>query len=139
MKGKAKKPLVFLTIFASIGMGLGFALGNYVYLILALNELLGYSVRFCSLLIYCAVCVILWLVVEPEKIKPLAYILSAFIFGSATTLMFSNYTSYALGTRASDLVTWNTASSGALIGVSLFSFESISLIINGKLFSLGNT
>ena len=82
MKGKAKKPLVFMTIFASIGMGLGFALGNYVYLILALNELLGYSVRFCSLLIYLAVIVILWLVVEPEKIKPLAYVLSAFIFGS---------------------------------------------------------
>ena len=27
-----KKPMVFLTIFACIGIGLGFSLGNYVYL-----------------------------------------------------------------------------------------------------------
>lgn len=32
IKGPLKKPLIVLTIFATIGMGLGFALGNYVYL-----------------------------------------------------------------------------------------------------------
>lgn len=46
--------------------------------------------------------------------------------------MLSNYGSYIFGTRSKDLTYWNFGSSGALIGVSLFSFESISLIINGK-------
>lgn len=82
MKGRSTKPIIFLSIFASIGMGLGFALGNYVYLILALNNLFGLSLRLCSLGIYLFVLVILWLVVEPEKIKPVAYILTCFIFGT---------------------------------------------------------
>ena len=86
-----------MTIFASIGMGLGFALGNYVYLILALNELFGFSVRICSLIVYLAVVVILWLVVEPEKIKPIAYVLSAFIFGSG-----KNFTKISLTQNSDD-------------------------------------
>ncbi len=85
MKGKATKPIIFLSIFASIGMGLGFALGNYVYLILAINNHFGLSTRLCSIIIYCGIVVILWLVVEPEKIKPVAYVLTAFIFGSGNS------------------------------------------------------
>jgi len=50
--------------------------------------------------------------------------------------MLSNYGSYLFGSHAHDLNFWKTGPSGALIGVSLFSFESISLIINGKTESL---
>lgn len=103
MKGKAKKPIVFMSIFASIGMGLGFALGNYVYLILALNELLGLSLRLSSTLIFLVNVIILWRVVEPEKIKPLAYILSAFIFGSGKNCSLFNRKDHLLMIESYDI------------------------------------
>lgn len=72
------------------------------------------------------------MIVEPEKIKPVAYVLSFFVFGSASTLMLSNYLKAGFGTRDKplELNYWDVKESGLLIGVSLFSFESISLIIN---------
>lgn len=82
LTGPFKNPIVLLTIIATIGMGLGFALGNYVYLVKALNEILGFSERTCSFLIYLIIFGLLVVIVEPEKIKPLAFLLSFFIFGS---------------------------------------------------------
>ena len=148
LSGKGRKKCVtFLTIFASIGIGIGFALANYVYMILALKELLNWNTRGCSFLIFCALVIILWKVVEPERIKPIAVVLSLVIFGSgkiqvsevtqsACLLAFTNLANYVFSKRASDIVYWDISHSGGLIGLSLYCFESISSIINGNSFPL---
>jgi glucan phosphoethanolaminetransferase (alkaline phosphatase superfamily) len=88
LSGKGRKKFVtFLTIFASIGIGLGFALANYVYLILALKELLNWNTRACSFLVFCVLIIILWKVIEPERIKPIAIVLSLIIFGSGNNFL----------------------------------------------------
>lgn len=57
-----------------------------IFLVKALKELLGLHENICSLLIYAVVFVLLLVIVEPEKIKPIAYVLAAFIFGSGNLL-----------------------------------------------------
>jgi len=101
----------------------------------SLVELFQITSSLASSLIYLILLFILFVVVEPEKIKPIAYILAAFILGSACTLMIYNFSVFAF--RAGSVGhhveynLWNTERAGLLIGVSLFSFESISSIING--------
>ena len=95
-------------------------------------EVFECEAKLCSSIIFLVCLVLLYVIVEPEKIKPLAYILSLVIIGSASTLMFNNYFHYLFGARAQHLTYTQFRDSGLLIGVSLFSFESINVVINGE-------
>lgn len=135
IRGPLNKPLVGLTIFSSIGIGLGFALGNYVYLVKSIEEITGMGSWACSGLVWIVLLFLLKLIIEPEKIKPLAFLLSFFILTSACLLLFHNFWSFFSGkVRLSEKKYWDTQPSGLLIGVTLFSFESISSIINGTFY-----
>lgn len=133
--GPMRMPLTVLSIFANAGMSTGFALGNYVYLIKSVIELTGFSVLVSSTFICLFMMLLLKLIVEPEKIKPVAYVLTVFIVGSASTIMVFNYSDYLTnyGAKPDNYELVNLKHSGLLIGVALFSFESISVLINSKI------
>lgn len=65
--------------------------------------------KLCSLVIYIAVLCLLRVIVEPEKIKPLAYLLSFFIFGSGKERVVKRISKL----RASCLPTTTTTSSSS--------------------------
>ena len=85
------------------------------------------------------------LIVEPEKIKPVAFTLVVVIFGigilkftAATVLLMSNYAYFFINHDRMISNTYNyfnIGESGILIGISMFSFESINTVVNGKLSS----
>ena len=84
----------------------------------------------------CLVCILMIIlikvIIEPEKIKPVAFLLSFFILVSSFLLILHNlYKYFFCNIRAEEFEYWDTGNSGLLIGVSIFSFESISCIING--------
>ena len=83
-----------------MGMSLGFALGNYVFLIKALNELFHFTTATSSLIVYIGIFVILILIIEPEKIKPIAYLLSFFAL-SASKPKFIKIFNYSIFDRKS--------------------------------------
>lgn len=94
-----------------------------------------------SLIVFLILLILLYVIVEPEKIKPIAFILSFMIVGSACALMGYNY--WQIGHRSilpqekqeiPNFTVGNFKHMGLLIGISLFSFESINLIVNGKTF-----
>lgn len=79
-------------------MCLGFALGNYVYLsnktklkeiVKSLSELIGVGEDLCSFMTYIVIGIILIVIIEPEKIKPIAFLLSAFVLGSGIRKCFN--------------------------------------------------
>lgn len=77
--------------------------------------------------------ILLKLIVEPEKIKPLAFALTAIIFAIGVILMLANYTMFFFNFGKLNVTYnyWNLNESGLLIGIALFSFESINTVING--------
>jgi len=74
-------------------MSLGFALGNYVYLsntminiVKSIQEITGFSSSISSTFLYIAMFILLFLIVEPEKMKPIAYFLSVCVFGAGNQI-----------------------------------------------------
>ncbi len=69
-------------------MGAGFSTGNYVFLssencyeVNALSEIIPFNKHLISLSIWICMALLLLIIVEPEKIKPVAYVLTFIIFG----------------------------------------------------------
>lgn len=130
--GKSREVVTLISIIASIGMCLGFGLGNYVYLIKAVSEsgLVEVSEPVCSTAIFVVTSLLQFLIIEPEKIKYLAFAIAILIFGSSVTLLGKNAWEILHGRVADNYNYSNTADVGIVVGVALFAFESISLIIN---------
>lgn len=55
---------------------------NILRVVKAIHEIMKLDEKICSFMIYMVVFGLLAVIVEPEKIKPLAFLLSFFIFGS---------------------------------------------------------
>lgn len=127
---RSREAITLISILASIGMCLGFGLGNYVYLIKAMSDILNYSNFQISGMIYLVSCVLLYLTVEPEKIKYTASVIAAFIFFASIMLLSNNIYDLTVGGISPDLEIANVKPAGLLVGVALFAFESISLIVN---------
>lgn len=130
IKGSLRAPVTLVSIVASVGMCLGFGLGNYVYLIKAVAELTGQSTFISSVGIYLFSTVLLLLIIEPEKIKFVATIIASFILFSSLVLFCHNYYEIARGRLADSYTYSEPKNMGIVVGVALFAFESISLIIN---------
>lgn len=132
LKGKDRAFVTLISIISSVGLNLGFGLGNYVYLIKAIKELGIFEVSeaFCSTCIFIILAVLLALIIEPEKIKYLAFGILGMIFASSFILLFNNLWDSTVS--ASDLQ-YNYVQmegTGIMVGVTLFSFESIVTIVN---------
>ena len=124
-----------MTIFAMVGLSLGISLGNYVYLIKALIEITGFDFQLVTLGIYAFMFVLLLIIIEPEKLRNLAFFLAVCIFGSAIALSSSNlYNFFSKDTSKIEYNYFEFNSSGLLVGVALYAVESISMIISSKIF-----
>lgn len=132
IRGKSREVVTLISIIASIGMCLGFGLGNYVYLIKAISEsgFIEVSVPLCSSIIFVVSTVLLFLIIEPEKIKYLALGIAVIIFSASVLLLGKNSWEILQGRTAKNYNYSNPDSAGIVVGVALFAFESISLIIN---------
>lgn len=102
-------------------------------LVKSIQELSGLGPRLSSTITLGVMVLLLRLIIEPEKIKPVAYILSVFVFGACVALSLANYYNFFLQKNLPKEWTYfDTKESGLLVGVSLFSIESISTIINSN-------
>lgn len=128
--GKLREITTLVSIVASVGMNLGFGVGNYVYLIKAFSEMFNLHDRVCSLIIYGITLILMILIIEPEKIKYVAMAVAAFIMASSLTLMGRNTYDIASGNYSTNLNYFVIKETGLVVGVSIFAFESISMIIN---------
>lgn len=102
-----------------------------------LSEFTGLSYLVSNIIIFFVILLEMLIIVEPEKIKPVAFLLSLIIGSIALTLVFSNIVLFFQPDRKLEslpleynYVEWEEA--GLLIGVALFSFESINNIISSR-------
>jgi len=132
IRGRSREIVTLISIIASVGMCLGFGLGNYVYLIKAISDsgLVDVSESVCSSGIFVVLAVLQFLIIEPEKIKYLALVIAVLIFSASVTLLGKNSWDALHGKLAHNYNYSNPQDVGIVVGVALFAFESISLIIN---------
>ena len=100
-----------------------------------MSGLLDLPTYACSTIIYLCMIVLIYIILEPEKIKPIAFFLSAIAISAAFLTLFTNYFNIFFTKSKFKPVNqnFNFTPSGLLIGVALFSFESISTLVNSKL------
>ena len=134
-----KKPLVVFSVFCIIGIGLGFSCGNFVFLAKALVELTGLPMRSIGIIIYATLFSMLLIIREPERIKPIAFFFTAVILSigktssSAIILMLANYITFIFMPDRTNQLRYNYSeldASGMLVGIALYSFESINTVAN---------
>lgn len=131
--GKLRRPLVVFSVVCIIGIGLGICCGNFVFLAKALGELTGLPPSNILVIIYATIFVMLLVIREPERIKPVAFFFTAVILGIAVVLMLANYLTFAFMAERRREMTFNyfeLDGAGALVGISLYSFESINTLAN---------
>ena len=135
IKTSMRKFYVFISIICVAGTGFGVALANFVFLLNTCTTLLGNEYYYAILAgIFILVAAELALIVEPEKIKPVAMVLSVLVFSVACT--YTGYNLYRYGAvldatqrNKLDYIYESWPDAGRLVGVALYSFESISTVL----------
>lgn len=128
--GRLRESATIVAIIASVGSCLGFALGNYVYLLKANAEFFAISDRLSSLFIFALTLGLMILIIEPEKIKYIAVAISLVNLVASLVLLGKNMITIAQGHIADQFVIAEPNEIGLVVGVSIFAFESIGLIVN---------
>lgn len=69
------------SVICIIGIGVGFSCGNFVFLAKALRELTGLPLGNITIIIYSSIFMMLLIIREPERIKPIAFFFTIVILG----------------------------------------------------------